>query len=160
MSIFASVDPDTFTSDPAPWALVDFDYSVTRITHEERGFEWAPREEYRPATAHPANPVLVAFRRGYNPASPDHDARTHAWAAGIDRVATILGTGNRNTPATPASRRIDQVLDSVARDATGPADARARITEAIDHARKVISRLDTYDAPVKRRSTFIPKQAA
>jgi len=160
MSFFASVDPDTFTSDPAPWALVDYDYSVTRIAAEERGFEWAPRAEYRPVTAHPANPLLVAFRRDRGISHDNQAVRDDAWSVGLTRVLTILATGDRTIPATTASRRIDNVLDSIARDSGNPADARTRITETVEHAHRVITRLHGETLPAKHRSTFIAKTAA
>lgn len=67
MSIFASIDPASLNADPKPYLTnlgARYANHADAVSHEPRhvGGGWKPRPEFTPATTHPHNPILVAFR--------------------------------------------------------------------------------------------------
>lgn len=143
MSIFASVHPDTFNTDPAPYVHIDYDYSEARLPQPADGFEYAPRPEYAQPTTHPVNPLLAAFRHAYQHGFRSQDELIIDWLQALTRANEFLTTGKHTMPAGPATRRIDAILDRTSRSAPDAYTARAAIRDLIGHTIHVIGRLAT-----------------
>ncbi len=146
MTLFASVHPDTFNDDPAPYAHIDYDYSVARLPRPADGFELAPRPEYARPTTNPANPLLVAFRRGYDSGFRSQDALIVDWLQALGRANEFILTGQHTMAPGPVTRRVDAILDRTARAAPDAYTARTEIRDLIGHAVHVIGRLATIRA--------------
>jgi hypothetical protein len=141
MAIFASVHPDRFTNDPAPYAHLDYDHSVARLPYPADGFEFAPRAEYARPTTHPVNPLLEAFRRGYDSGFRSQDFLMLDWLQALGRANEFVVTGTHTSPAGTVTRRIDAILDRIARSAPDAYTARSEIRDLLGHTIHVIARL-------------------
>ncbi|MGW8431612.1 hypothetical protein ACWGJ9_11015 [Curtobacterium citreum] len=141
MSIFASVHPDTFSDDPAPYVHIDYDYSEARLPRPADGFEFAPRAEFARPTTHPVNPLLVSFRRSYQGGFRSQDELILDWLQALTRANEFLTTGTHTIEAGPATRRIDAILDRTSRTAPDAYAARASIEVLLRHTVHVIGRL-------------------
>jgi hypothetical protein len=146
VSIFASVHPDTFNDDPAPYVHIDYDYSEARLPLPANGFEFAPRPEYARPTVHPVNPLLVAFRRGYDSGFRSQDHLILDWLQALTRANEFLLTGKHTMLAGPVTRRVDAILDRTSRNAPDAYTARADIGNLLRHAVHVIARLAAHRA--------------
>ncbi|WIB65286.1 hypothetical protein [Curtobacterium sp. MCBD17_040] len=141
MTLFASVHPDSFSDDPAPYVHVDYDYTEVRLPYPASGFEFAPRPEYARPTTHDVNPLLVAFRRPTTRNADVSWSTTDVWLAALERTRGYLDTGKHVALASPATDRVDAILNSIAPGAADGRDARARIQAVVDHAYEVLVRV-------------------
>ena len=72
MTIFASLDPEDFNTDPEPYAygeqpwLLDKRGTQEVIAAYPLSYDWNPRSEFTPATTDPYNVILVVFRDNLN----------------------------------------------------------------------------------------------
>lgn len=130
MTMFSSRTAESMNRDPKPYLVRGRRYPEGTLPYEalfgDSPVSFDPRPEFTPKTAHPANPILVAFREGRVEDAPmDKDALDYLRALSPDQWVYASDQAN---------------------DELNNADTGAAINatpEQIGHARRVLTRLAT-----------------